>query len=37
MLFNLSDESNIVKQGWGTCGPRKHLIWPASEVSLPKL
>jgi len=31
------------KTGWGTCdprakcGPREHLIWPASEFSLPKL
>jgi len=27
-----------VNKGWGTCGPREHLIWPwpASEFSLPK-
>jgi len=24
-------------QGWGTCGTREHLIWPASEFPLPKL
>ena len=24
-------------QGWGTCGPRQHLIWPAEEFSLPNL
>ena len=24
-------------QGWGTCSPREHLIWPASEFSLPVL
>jgi len=24
-------------QGWGTCGPRQHLIRPASEFSLLKL
>jgi len=23
-------------QGWGTCGPRERLIWPASEFSLLK-
>jgi len=27
---------NNVDQG-GTCGPREHLIWPASEFSLPNL
>jgi len=27
--------SVAVIQGWGTCGPREHLIWPASEFSLP--
>jgi len=21
-----------LEQGWGTCGPREHLIWPASEI-----
>jgi len=26
-----------LNQGWGTCGPREHLIWPATEFSLPKL
>jgi len=24
-------------QGWGSCGPCEHLIWPASEFSLPML
>jgi len=34
---------NCIVQGWGTCGPRtkcgprEHLIWPASEFSLPNL
>jgi len=27
----------LLEQGWGTCAPREHLIWPASEFSLPKL
>ena len=26
-----------IEQGWGACGSREHLIWPASEFSLPKL
>jgi len=26
-----------VKQGWGACDPGEHLIWPASEFSLPVL
>jgi len=26
-----------IEQGWGTCGPREHLIWPAPEFPLPKL
>ena len=26
-----------LNQGWGTYGPHEHLIWPASEFSLPKL
>jgi len=26
-----------LKQGWGTYGPREHLMGPASEFSLPKL
>jgi len=25
-----------LSQGWGTCGPREHSIWPASEFSLPR-
>ena len=25
-----------VAPGWGTCCPREHLIWPASNFSLPK-
>jgi len=35
--------SDVMKQGWETCGPRakcslcEHLIWPASEISLPKM
>jgi len=24
-------------QGWGTCGPREHLIWPASNFAVPKI
>ena len=26
-----------INQFWGTCGPREYLIWPPSELSLPKL
>jgi len=41
----LSGNSVMVQlgQGWGTygpranCGPREHLVWAASEFSLPKL
>jgi len=29
--------SQSSKQGWGTYGPHEHLIWPASEFSLPEL
>jgi len=27
----------MFRLGWKTCGPREHLIWPASEFSLPNL
>ena len=26
-----------LRQGWGTCDPRDHLIWPASEFALPEV
>jgi len=37
-LQNLKlEQNNRLDQGWGACDPREHLIWPASEFSLPKL
>jgi len=33
----LTYKADNVKQGWGTCGQSEHLIWPASEFSLPVL
>jgi len=26
----------VLDQGWWTCGPRAHLLWSASEFSLPR-
>jgi len=37
MLQVAVDILHALMQGWGTCGPREHLLWPASEFLLPKL
>jgi len=36
-ITSLGANVQKVEQGWGTCGPREHLTWPASEFSLVKL
>jgi len=36
-LFYQIHQINYLDQEWGICGPREHLIWPASQFPLPKL
>jgi len=33
-VFSAFLDASKALQGWGTCGPREHLLWPASEFSL---
>ena len=35
--FDWKQGGHSLNQGWRTCGPCEHLIWPASEFSLPTL
>ena len=37
VILNACLTGMCLNQGWGTCGPREFLIWPASEFCLPKL
>jgi len=39
-IRNLSENITsdiMLKEGWGTCGPREYLTWPALSFSLPDL
>jgi len=37
LFVDLTAVSDTVWQGWGTCGPHVHLIWPVLEFSSPDL
>jgi len=37
IVAHCATRAEFLRQVWGTCGPRKHLIWPASEFSFPNL